>query len=167
MKKDYGKLLFEVTAEELNEANDDRGKYFGDLWVQPAIRRTGGSLHTEKSKRYEAYKWAIKQVATLKQFNPPERPVHVVFCLPTDKAERWNQPPQFILYVDGVEIPVGEDRHQQTPDTDNLLKGFWDAMKSKDQTVNIMIASKHWGQAGYIRVYALSDRALAELYSQK
>lgn len=170
-KDHFGKLLFEVTEQELNEIHVGLLRRPGLLSVRSAPRMTKGTRFSGDNQNYLQYKDALRAVARVKQFTLATRPVHVVFCMPVPLSvkyeDRINQPPQFTIYVNGEPVDVGQDRHQQKPDTDNLMKGFYDALASKDQIYNFMIGSKHWGKSGYIRVYDLSDRVLAELYFQK
>lgn len=42
--------------------------------------------------------------------------------------------------------------HQQTPDFDNLVKGFTDALCKKDQTIYQVTVGKYWGHYGKIEV---------------
>lgn len=152
--------LFKITEEELNEVQDLRKKV-NPLTIMAAPRLNRGSLHTPKAKRYADYKFAIKHLAAVKLFNLPEIPVHIRFTLSTDKKERLCQPAQIVIYGK----PMGINRHQIKPDVDNLVKGFFDALKARDQTINFMIASKVWGTEGCIEVFSLSEDVLHELYN--
>jgi Holliday junction resolvase RusA-like endonuclease len=168
MEDKFGALLLEITEDDLNAVQDDLYKP-RNLHIRSAPRMTQGGKGKPDNVNYAQYKFAIRQVCAVKQFNLPKRPVHIVFSLPAAKdiEKRIAQPPQFMLWDGQQFVPVGEDRHEHKPDTDNLMKAFYDAMRESDQDVHIMLASKHWGRQGYIRVYALSDRALLEIYSQK
>ena len=42
--------------------------------------------------------------------------------------------------------------HDQTPDIDNLTKGFMDAFKSEDKHVALIHATKYWADKGAIEI---------------
>ena len=43
--------------------------------------------------------------------------------------------------------------HQQTPDLDNLIKAFLDALSAQDNFVHTIIAQKFWSAFPQIMVY--------------
>jgi Holliday junction resolvase RusA-like endonuclease len=43
--------------------------------------------------------------------------------------------------------------HQQTPDIDNLLKGFTDALMTEDCRIHSVLARKFWALEGRIEVF--------------
>ena len=157
----YGKLLFEWDIEPMGAPRQNRGTN------NKATRRYNG----EKGKQSTGYKFQIKQAACIEQFNPPTYGFHLVFAMPIvnpAKADIYlNQEPLTSWY--GF-----EDRHLHTPDSDNLAKGWLDAMFSKagkgdcnfgvnDQHIHSFAVTKKWALNGYIRLYQLSDRVRAEM----
>lgn len=47
--------------------------------------------------------------------------------------------------------------HQQTPDLDNLIKAFADALYEDDKAIHTVFARKTWGEEGSITISNLED----------
>ena len=99
-----------------------------DVWLNPP--RPGVA-------RYRAFK---DQVRVFK-VKFPHHGAKVLFILPMPKS--WS--PKKRAVMDGKP-------HQQTPDIDNLIKAFLDALFENDQDVWQLTAEKRWGREGGISI---------------
>ena len=92
--------------------------------------------------RYLKYKNALAWLAKAEKFTIPDAGMWAVFHVPM--ADSWpdKKKKQF----------VGKP-HQQTPDTDNYLKAFKDALAKTDQYIYDERASKYWSYQGRIEIF--------------
>ena len=91
--------------------------------------------------RYWAYKDQLNLMAKLKKFVLPHEGMAIVFVMPIPKS--WTKKKQ---------EEMNAQPHRQTPDLDNLIKGFWDALADEDKHLWKVSAIKRWGKEGMIVV---------------
>jgi len=105
-------------------------------------RMNRGSVHSKVAKKYWAYKDAIQ--LQKRTFELPESDFQVVFVLQMPKS--WSNKKK--------EKMVGQ-KHQQTPDIDNLAKAFFDALLKEDSHIWDCRLTKVWGCEGAIIINKL------------
>ena len=95
----------------------------------------------KRATDYWAYKQKLNLLANLNHYRIKDT-LDIIFYLPIPdswprkkKASLWKKP------------------HQQTPDIDNLVKGFIDALTSQDANIYKITAKKIWYQKGKIEVF--------------
>lgn len=102
-----------------------------DKWLQPA--RPG-------VERYRAFATELVKIANLADFTLPAS-YEIVFHIPMPKS--WSQKKR---------AAMNKKPHQQTPDIDNLIKAFQDALVDDDSFVHTVLAQKVWSLDGGIVV---------------
>ena len=94
--------------------------------------------------RYWTYKDHLNLMAKVKQFTLPTEGMAIVFVMPMSKS--WSKKKRQEM--------LGQP-HRQTPDLDNLIKGFWDALASEDKHLWKVSAIKRWGIEGAIIIQTI------------
>ena len=89
---------------------------------------------TPAISRYFAFKDELNYKANIKKFKLPDF-FFVKFFVKTSDQSLWGE------------------YHQGTPDVDNFLKAFMDALSDEDKTVHTIVASKIWGKDSKIQVF--------------
>ena len=119
---------------------------------RPYVRMTQKSKHTDKAKRYHAW----KQELQLLGLEVPNSGARIQFILPMPKS--WSA---------GKRYAMDGKPHEQTPDIDNLLKGLLDAARYNVGDHNVWYIdrlSKVWGETGAIEItFKYADRAPASV----
>lgn len=91
-------------------------------------------------QRYHAFRDELRIKVAQAGYEPGDA-LRVTFYLPMPAS--WSQRKR--RQMDG-------QPHQQKPDTDNLLKGFCDALLADDAHIWDMHARKRWGVVGAIEI---------------
>jgi Holliday junction resolvase RusA-like endonuclease len=88
--------------------------------------------------------WSYKEEINRVWQNQVEHPWDLIFILPMPKS--WS-----------LQKKQAHDNqpHQNRPDIDNLIKGFFDAVLEEDSIIYQIKASKYWGYTGAIVVRPL------------
>lgn len=91
--------------------------------------------------RYRAFCDELRLLAKREGYKPAESGDRVVFWMPMPPS--WSRDKR---------AKMDEQPHQQTPDVDNLLKAFLDALLDQDCRVWQVTVEKRWGYKGFIEV---------------
>lgn len=91
--------------------------------------------------RYRTFADDIRREAARHRFSVPDSGLRVTFYLPMPKS--WSKSKRGTMLW---------KPHQQTPDIDNLIKSFLDALCGDDCTVWEITGRKFWSEAGAIMV---------------
>lgn len=105
-------------------------------------RMTRNGLWDKRARAYYQYKQALHLL--FPGYELPEV-LEISFVLPMPKS--WSGKKKRQMF--------GQP-HQSKPDIDNLVKGFTDALATRekgDQHIHTIRADKKWGESGYIRTY--------------
>lgn len=92
--------------------------------------------------KYRAYKDQLNLMAKLKGFELPENGMGFVFIFEMPKS--WSKKKR---------EEMNGKPHKQTPDLDNIIKGFWDALAEEDKHLWKVSAIKRWGKESAIIVF--------------
>ena len=106
----------------------------------PRLSRRDAWAPSAAASRYFAYRAELCMLAQQAGYEPGDA-LAVTFYLPMPAS--WSQRKR--RQMDG-------QPHQQKPDTDNLLKGFCDALLADDAHVWDMHARKRWAVEGAIEI---------------
>ena len=143
-----------VVAEEKFVLNNE-SKYFAiDVIPMGAVRMTQSDKwktnpnHTDPKKRqrkpvqeYFKFKDSVVTQSNAIGYIIKDA-IDVVFFIPMPHTWSEKKKKQY------VGMP-----HKQKPDTDNILKGFCDALTKDDSTIWSMSAKKYWAYKGSILIY--------------
>ena len=101
---------------------------------------------TRKSARFQTKYWAYKNelLSQIKGFILPESNIRIVFYLPMPKSWSPKMKGEFM-----------NQPHQQKPDVDNILKGFFDCLCKEDKMIWDVRATKKWSDEGQIDIYEI------------
>ena len=106
----------------------------------PRLSRRDAWAPSPAAARYFAYRAELCILAKQAGYVPGDA-LSIIFYLPMPAS--WSQRKRRLM--DG-------QPHQQKPDTDNLLKGFCDALLADDAHVWDMHARKRWAVVGAIEI---------------
>jgi Holliday junction resolvase RusA-like endonuclease len=95
--------------------------------------RPDGLKRRKRLERYNEYKITLAGLARAKRFSPPEQGGHLIFHIPVPKS--WKEYKKREMHG---------QLHTQTPDWDNLAKGFFDGLLSQDKGVADVRVTKRW-----------------------
>lgn len=119
----------------------------------PKPRMTRGDRWGKRKcvNRYWAYKDAINDLLKSGDIDPNLR-WHVLFLVPM--APSWSNKKRSKY----LGMP-----HQQTPDRDNLDKGFWDALMKQDCAVWSAWTEKRWSNIGGIVIREITPETIGDI----
>ena len=110
-----------------------------EIKPMPAPRLTYQGRHTDKAKKYYAYKDEILLLCKTAGFELSE--YHsITFYIPLPKSISKKEKQR--------RLDIG--KHQLRPDLDNLTKAVWDALLAEDGHVHKLTAQKKWSEKGKI-----------------
>lgn len=93
-------------------------------------------------KRYWDYKDALKFEAARQKFEIPTKEFWAKFYIPMPKSWSAKKKERMCFVL-----------HESKPDSDNLIKAMFDALRKKDQVISDYRASKFWIDApGHIEI---------------
>jgi Holliday junction resolvase RusA-like endonuclease len=116
----------------------------------PRLNRLDGLKKTPKAARYFAYKDELRAAAYNARYELGES-IRAIFVLPVPKS--WSKKKRAEMI--GQVIP-----HQQTPDSDNLMKALKDTLALSDAYVWDERATKVWGEEGAIYIKNLDPKRI-------
>lgn len=100
----------------------------------PAPRMTRYSKFTDRAQQYARWKRDVSWFCKINGFSLPDSQLNLSFRFQTRHPGRWGEP------------------HSFKPDLDNLVKAFFDALCSRDQTVTQFSCDKKWSERDEIIV---------------
>lgn len=95
--------------------------------------RPEGLKRLLRLERYNEYKINLSALAKAKRFVPPEQGGHLIFYIPVPKS--WKEYKKKEMH---------QQLHTQTPDWDNLAKGFFDSLLHQDKGIADVRVTKKW-----------------------
>lgn len=95
--------------------------------------RPEGLKRLLRLERYNEYKINLSALAKAKRFVPPEQGGHLIFYIPVPKS--WKEYKKKEMH---------NQLHTQTPDWDNLAKGFFDSLLHQDKGIADVRVTKKW-----------------------
>ena len=95
--------------------------------------RPEGLKRLLRLERYNEYKINLSALAKAKRFVPPEQGGHLIFYIPVPKS--WKEYKKKQMH---------QQLHTQTPDWDNLAKGFFDSLLHQDKGIADVRVTKKW-----------------------
>lgn len=111
-----------------------------DIKPFPKPRRIKG-FKDKRSRQYDAFKKEVILKSNVKGYKL-EDSLNIEFVIPIPKS--W---PKY------KKLEMNGKPHQQTPDIDNLVKAWMDALATNDSFVHTVFAKKVWGEKGEIKIH--------------
>lgn len=115
------------------------------LYVEPmgAVRQVRSDAWNKRPcvMRYRAFRDQLRSLAAKGNLIIPDSCIHMRFHLSMPKS--WSRKKRA--------AKLGEP-HQSTPDLDNLIKAFFDALLERDEQIYQYSADKVWAEKGAIEL---------------
>src|SRR5574343_648786 len=127
------KIVFNITPQTAVRSTQGDRIYFR---IPRDKLRPEGLKRLLRLERYNNYKIELSALARSKGFKPPEQGGHLVFHIPVPKSWRKHK-----------KIKMHRQLHCQTPDWDNLAKGFFDSLMTQDKGIADVRVTKKWVNA--------------------
>lgn len=108
--------------------------------------RPAGLKRLMRLEKYNNYKVSLSALAKAKRFTPPEQGGHLIFYIPVPKS--WKEYKKKEMH---------NQLHTQTPDWDNLAKGFFDSLLHQDKGIADVRVTKKWVNAPTGHIEFISD----------
>lgn len=137
MKK-ISKVKFNITPQTAIRSTQGDRIYFR---IPRNRLRPEGLKRLLRLERYNEYKINLLAIAKSKRFVPPQQGGHLIFHIPVPKS--WKEYKKKQMHG---------QLHCQTPDWDNLAKGFFDGLLTQDKGIADVRVTKKWvnSEKGFI-----------------
>lgn len=142
LQTNFWMVAKETTEKDLMEYGMKKHLESVAKGVKHPVRANKWLLKRRRMLRYFNYKLAIQTIAKLERFIMPKTEAWVKFYIPMPQS--WSKKKKLAMCF---------TPHESTPDTDNLMKAFKDALMIQDKDISDSRESKFWYDGtGHIEV---------------